>query len=333
MLARRHPGVQAPRPEPPVRIRPATVLLLLGGLFAVHLLLPQVGELRQTLDALEHARWPWLVAALAAAAMSYPAAGLALVGSAGQELALGRTTAVQLAASFANPMAPAGLGGAGLNARYLERAGLSRAQATAAVAVNLAAGALIHVAALLAAAILTGHARTGEVRLPSRWPVLVAVVTVLTLAGVVVVWSPALRRRVLPQAVRARVLWPAWTGVRSLGATLRRPGKATRLLGGSAGVTACYILALYASLEAFGAHLPLARVAVVFLGGWAVASLSPTPGGLGAVEAALVAGLTAVGAPAGPAIAGVLTFRLLTFWLPVLPGWLAFRALRARGTV
>jgi uncharacterized membrane protein YbhN (UPF0104 family) len=46
-----------------------------------------------------------------------------------------------------------------------------------------------------------------------------------------------------------------------------------------------------------------------------------------------VAGLTAVGGPAGPVIAGVLTFRLLTFWLPVLPGCLVFRALRARGTV
>jgi glycosyltransferase 2 family protein len=51
------------------------------------------------------------------------------------------------------------------------------------------------------------------------------------------------------------------------------------------------------------------------------------------MEAALVAGLTAVGAPTGPAVAGVLVFRLLTFWLPILPGWLACRALRAVGTI
>jgi tRNA A-37 threonylcarbamoyl transferase component Bud32 len=140
-------AVPVPRLEPLVRVQPAMLLLLLGGLFAVHLLLPQVGELRQTLDALSRARWSWLVAAM----VSYLAAGLALVGSAGPELALGRTTAVQLATSFANPLAPAGLGGAGLNARYLERAGLTRADAAAAVAVNLGAGALVHAGGLLVA--------------------------------------------------------------------------------------------------------------------------------------------------------------------------------------
>lgn len=322
-------AVQVPRLEPLVRVQPAMLLLLLGGLFAVHLLLPQVGELRQTLDALSRARWLWLAAGLVAAAGSYLAAGLALVGSAGPELALGRTTAVQLATSFANPLAPAGLGGAGLNARYLQRAGLTRADAAAAVAVSLGAGALVHAGGLLVAIAVTGRTGVGDVRLPSGWPVLIAVVAGLALAGVVV-WVPALRRRVLP---RRRVLWPAWQGVLGLRATLRRPAKAARLLGGSGGVTACYILALYASLEAFGADLPLAKVAVAYLGGAAVASVSPTPGGLGALEAALVAGLTAVGGPAGPVIAGVLTFRLLTFWLPVLPGWLVLRVLRARGTV
>jgi uncharacterized membrane protein YbhN (UPF0104 family) len=51
------------------------------------------------------------------------------------------------------------------------------------------------------------------------------------------------------------------------------------------------------------------------------------------MEAALVAGLTAVGAPTGPAVVGVLAFRLLTFWPPILPGWVAHRALRPAGTI
>jgi glycosyltransferase 2 family protein len=70
------------------------------------------------------------------------------------------------------------------------------------------------------------------------------------------------------------------------------------------------------------------HVAVVYLGGSALAAAAPTPGGLGAMEAALVAGLTAFGLASGPAIIGVLAFRLVTFWLPILPGWLAFRSLR-----
>jgi uncharacterized membrane protein YbhN (UPF0104 family) len=54
---------------------------------------------------------------------------------------------------------------------------------------------------------------------------------------------------------------------------------------------------------------------------------------LGAVEAALVASLTAVGVQTGPAVAGVLTYRLLTFWLPILPGFLALRYLQHREIV
>ena len=59
----------------------------------------------------------------------------------------------------------------------------------------------------------------------------------------------------------------------------------------------------------------------------------PTPGGLGGFEAALVAGLTALHIAAGPAVAAVLTFRLLTFWLPIVPGFIAFRWLQRRQVV
>jgi uncharacterized protein (TIRG00374 family) len=71
-------------------------------------------------------------------------------------------------------------------------------------------------------------------------------------------------------------------------------------------------------------------VAVVFLTGNALGSAAPTPGGLGAVELALSGGLTVAGLPAETATSAVLLFRLLTFWLPVLPGWAAFAYLQRR---
>ena len=43
------------------------------------------------------------------------------------------------------------------------------------------------------------------------------------------------------------------------------------------------------------------------------------------MEAALVAGLTGVGMDPAIAVAAVLSYRLLTFWLPILPGWLCLR--------
>ena len=51
------------------------------------------------------------------------------------------------------------------------------------------------------------------------------------------------------------------------------------------------------------------------------------------IEAALVAGLTGIGLPPGPAVSAVLTYRLATYWLPVVPGWAALRILQRQGYV
>jgi uncharacterized membrane protein YbhN (UPF0104 family)/membrane-associated phospholipid phosphatase/tRNA A-37 threonylcarbamoyl transferase component Bud32 len=316
-------GTEPPRLESLTRVRPGTLLLLVAGGFAVHLLLPQVGELRQTLEALRTARWAWLAVGLVLAAASYLAAAVAQLGAVDPPLALGRTTLAQVASSFVNRLTPASLGGMGLNVRFLERAGLDRSAAVAAVAVNTAAGALLHVLGLFVAATLIGRARVGAAHIPKGWPLLVALAATLA-AGGLVLWSPLGRQRLVAPTVRAG---------RELGGVLRRPGKAAQLFGGSAGVTVAYALTLVCCLAAFDAHLPLASTVAVYLAAAAVAAASPTPGGLGAMEAALVAGLTAVGAPTGPAVAGVLAFRLLTYWLPILPGWLAYRALRADATI
>jgi undecaprenyl-diphosphatase len=71
----------------------------------------------------------------------------------------------------------------------------------------------------------------------------------------------------------------------------------------------------------------------VYLGAAAIGSVAPTPGGLGALEAALAAGFVAAGAPSGPAVATVLTYRLITYWLPVLPGVVFYRLLRRNGSL
>jgi glycosyltransferase 2 family protein len=86
-------------------------------------------------------------------------------------------------------------------------------------------------------------------------------------------------------------------------------------------------LCLSACVAAFGRDVPFAKIGVVYLTGSAIGSIIPTPGGLGAVEAALTAGLTAAGVPGGVAVSAVLLFRLLTFWLPVPVGWVAFNYL------
>jgi undecaprenyl-diphosphatase len=130
-----------------------------------------------------------------------------------------------------------------------------------------------------------------------------------------------------------KVARPLGTALTALAGVIRQPAAAAALFGGSAGVTLCYALALAASTRAFGIGLGLPAILAIFLGGSAVGSLAVTPGGLGALEGALAGGLTAAGAASGPAIAAVLTYRLITYWLPVVPGFVAFRVLRRGGTI
>lgn len=316
-------GIELGPVQPMTRVRMRTVLLLAAVAAAIHVLLPQVGELRLTLRALGTARPGWLVAGLVASALSYVMAAVALSGASSRWLALRRTVAVEVASSFANRLVPGGFGGLGTSASYLERSGVPRPAALAAVGLNAAAGVMVHVVALLVSVALLGGNELRAVHLPSRWAVLVAVVAALTIAGLGW-WSPNLRERIIR---------PAREASRALRTVARQPRQALLLFGGSLGVTGTYALALAASLQAFGAHAALSEVIAVYLGGSAIGSVSPTPGGLGAVEAALVAGLTALGVAAGSAVAGVLAFRLLSFWLPIVPGIVVFRRLRRRGVI
>ena len=98
-------------------------------------------------------------------------------------------------------------------------------------------------------------------------------------------------------------------------------------------LTLAYIAALGASVAAFHGGLSVAQVGAVYLGASLIAAAAPTPGGLGAMEAALVAGLTGVGMESGPAVAAVLSFRLVTYWLPIVPGWISFHLLQRRGLI
>jgi uncharacterized membrane protein YbhN (UPF0104 family) len=88
-----------------------------------------------------------------------------------------------------------------------------------------------------------------------------------------------------------------------------------------------HIFCLAAGVAAFSRSVPIARTGVVYLTGSAIGSIVPTPGSIGAVEAALTAGLTAAGVPGAAAASALLLFRRVTFWLPIPFGWAALKYL------
>jgi len=143
----------------------------------------------------------------------------------------------------------------------------------------------------------------------------------------------ALLLLVRPIRDRLRRLWQSVVdqGLPQLLEAVQTPRKLVQGVGGNLLLTAGYSLCLYASVRAVGADVNLAAAAIVFLTGNTVGTAIPTPGGIGAVEAALVAGLGAAGVPGGLAVPAVLLFRLLSFWLPLLPGYIAWNRMQAKG--
>ena len=109
-----------------------------------------------------------------------------------------------------------------------------------------------------------------------------------------------------------------------------KPRKLAMAAGGTLLQAGALVFCFYASLQALGVDVNIAALAVVQLVGNTVGTAVPTPGGLGAVEAALTAGVTAIGVNSGVAVSGVLLFRIISFWLPIAPGWLFWTQMQKR---
>jgi glycosyltransferase 2 family protein len=113
----------------------------------------------------------------------------------------------------------------------------------------------------------------------------------------------------------------------------REPKRLAVIVLGCAATTLGMALALWASIEAFGGDTTFVTVTIVTMVGGTLASAAPTPGGVGAVEAALIGGLAAFGVPTAIAVPSVLLYRVLTVWLPVFIGWPIMRWLTAQDMI
>ncbi|HEY8525757.1 MAG TPA: lysylphosphatidylglycerol synthase domain-containing protein [Acidimicrobiales bacterium] len=309
------------------RIRPATLLAIAGAALALVVLVPQLTTLEQAGRAMADADWIWLVPALAALPIVWVGATVSLLGALPRRLAFSPTYLAQLAAAFLNRMTPNGVGGLGVNLRYLQRSGFDTATAGAAMAFSSVGGGVANVVLLALFVIWAGQTDQPLFELPDKAVLLAVFAAVLAAVGVVTL-VPAVRR-----AVGVKVGGLARRTLAELRAVLGDPLRLAMVLGGSLATPLAQILLLGLVLQAFGGGVAVPALGAVYVGGHAVGSAAPTPGGLGGVEAALIAGLTGVGVESGAATSAVLVFRLLTYWLVLLPGWLALRHLRRRAGI
>jgi uncharacterized membrane protein YbhN (UPF0104 family) len=309
------------------RVRPRTLLAIAAAAGAFYFLLPSLAQAGSSWRAMHSPDWAWVPLIIALSAATYLASAVALMGAISQRIRLWPTVLVQGASSFVNRVSPANVGGMALNARYLQKSGVETSAGVAAVGVNSLVGAVVHLV-LIVIFFAWSSRRLGQAfKLPSTSKLLAILAVILAVIGILLATRPGRR------FAKGKLIPGVRSAAASLSRVARNPGKMTMLFGGSALITLAYIGALAASIEAFGGGPGFIVTGAVYLGASAVAAVAPTPGGLGALEAALVAGLTGVGMTAGPAVSAVLLSRLATYWLPVAPGWLAWRALQQRGYI
>ncbi len=297
------------------RLRPRTLVTVIAGALGGYFLLSQLGSV-DLVSIVTEAEWDWAALALAFSATTYVGAAMALAGFVPEALSKARNLLAQVAGDFVSLVAPPAFGSVALNARFVQRQGVEPALAVASVGLAQVSAFIVHTTLLIVVGIVTGTSAGVEL-IPSTTLLLVVGLILALAASTFLI--PAVRKAAMERVrpVFARIL-------PRLFEVLQTPSKLAVGMGGNLLLNLSYIAALAASIRAFGAELPIAAVALVYLAGATLGSASPTPGGLGAVEAALVAGLTAAGLDGATAVSATLLFRTVTFWLPVLPGYFAF---------
>ncbi|WP_408649066.1 lysylphosphatidylglycerol synthase transmembrane domain-containing protein [Streptomyces poriticola] len=266
------------------------------------------------------AQWPWLLAAAGATCLTWVAAACTRQGAVVERLPGVRLLATQFAAGAANHLLPTGLGASAVNLRFMTVCGLPLARSSAALALYLLAESVARVALLGVLLLVFPDALRLGALLPEG-----VLGSVLVIGAVVLVVAAGVLG--LVRRVRSAVVSFLRTALGEARSVHARPARAVALWGGSLAFPALQATGLVLVGRALGLQVPAAHVAVAYLAATVAVALVPTPGGIGSVEAALVVALVAAGGPAAVATAVVLAYRIVTVWLPMLPGALTLGAL------
>ncbi|SNT18324.1 lysylphosphatidylglycerol synthase transmembrane domain-containing protein [Rhodococcoides kyotonense] len=300
-------------------------LVLLIGL--VYVAYPFISAVPTFVTELQTANWWWALLGLAVSALTYIGAAAALWACAFGMVSFKNLTIMQVANTFAATTTPAGVGGLALSVRFLQKGGLGAVRATAAVALQQSVQVITHVSLLVFFSVVAGTSADLAHFVPDPTVLYLIAGVALGIIGTFM-FVPTLRRW-LRNAVRPQLK----EVFGELGQLAKDPKRFLLIVLGCAATTLGAALALWASVEAFGGGTTFVTVTVVTMIGGTLASAAPTPGGVGAVEAALIGGLAAFGLPASVAVPSVLLYRVLTCWLPVFCGWPTLRWLTRKDMV
>jgi uncharacterized protein (TIRG00374 family) len=320
-------------------------VLLVG---AVYVLAPKLLGLDEALSRFDEATWYWVVIAVFlnfGAFGAYVALFRGVLGGTRDDSVQRR---LDVRASYEITMAglaatrifsAAGAGGIALTYWALRKAGMPRRRSACRMVAFLVLMysvymlALVVFGVLLRVGVLPGAAPVGGTIVPAG--VAGALLLVLTLIALIPhdaerridSFAGGYRRK---RFVHKLATGPATvaTGVRTAMDYVRHPRRGALAVSGAVGFWAANIAVLWASFEAFGGQVPIAVLIQGFFVGMA-ANLVPSPaGGVGSVDAGMIAAFVLFGVSTAAVFPAVLMYRVIAFWLPIPPGIVAYFQLR-----
>lgn len=271
--------------------------------------------MRQSLDALSETSPLFFVAAIALTGLTFIFAAGAYASLALTKLSPKELLTVEFAATAINRLFPSGLGGMGAHGLYLFKRGHSKTAATLVVSTNTLLGFLAH-NLLLVLALLVAPQAVNDFNFPA-----VNVFILLTIAVLIIFGAWYAVKRGAVGAIKNNFR-------KTIGAYKRNPSKLGFASLNLLGITLTNFAIFMLACTAVGISVPLVVGFLIYSIGILVGAATPTPGGLAGVEAGLVAGLLAMNVDEVSAIAAVLAFRFVTFWLPLVPGIVALLYVR-----
>ncbi len=305
--------------------RAIQAVVAFGAIFAIALLAPGLGEVRDLLGGADPA---WLALGVALEGLSFASyvvmfrpifcRGMSWRRSwqiGGSELAMGS-------------LVPAsGAGGVALGAWILHGAGMEARR----IARRSVAFLLIKSSVNFVAVVVVGTAMAVGVG-PHRSFWLTAFPAILAAAFLVAVFSLG---RLSPgdassSQSRSRRLWAETRAALITGteeAILILRGRDLAVIGGAIGYWIFDNAVLWATFKAFGLSPPVTIVLMGYLIGQ-LGGLLPIPGGIGGIDGGLIGTLIVYGVDAAGVAAAVLAYRVILFWLPLVIGGIAFADLR-----
>lgn len=272
----------------------------------------------EVINAVKNANVWWALACLAFSMLAWAGSAMTL----GAFMDKGRRHAMplfcsQAASGLTAVSMPAGVGPAFVNLQFLRRNGYENTAATAIMSVTWAVQGVTTVVLLLFMGLFTGRNMFSGA-IPTNTLIVVIGVIVLALSAAMAI--PPVRHLLVNKYLPMLKSY-----ARQLVDVLTQPSKLT---GGVIGAIALNVftgLGFWAALMAFGRSNNPIETTFVFLLANTLGSAIPTPGGLGAVEAALTFSFTSIGVPAAVALSATLVYRVAFYWLRIPIGALAMK--------